>query len=270
MNQKLPDLNWQRQTELFPEFENIMRNFKIIVEYDGSAYCGWQRQNNGVSIQQILEEAIGLITGWETKLIGSGRTDAGVHAINQAASFRSKTLLPAEKLLRGINSVLPPDIAVKSLEEVNINFHAQRDVKSKVYVYRICNRNLRPALGRNYFWFIRHPLDINSMREAAAMLIGTHDFSCFCATGTDVTDRVRTIIDIRIEAVNDGIVEITLEAQGFLKYMVRNIVGTLVEIGRNKRHPEEIKKIIDSRDRKNAGMTAPACGLFLKEVKYSR
>jgi len=249
--------------------EIIMRNFKIIVEYDGAAYCGWQRQNNGVSIQQILEEAIGLITGAETKLIGSGRTDAGVHAINQVANFRSKTLLPAEKLFRGINSVLPPDIVVKSLEEVNTNFHAQRDVKSKVYVYRIYNKSLRSAFGRNYFWFVRHPLDVNKMRQAAEMLIGTNDFSCFCATGTDVTDRIRTIIDVKIEETNDGMIEIALEAKGFLKYMARIIVGTLVEIGRNKRLPQEMKRIIDSRDRNNAGMTAPACGLFLKEVKYN-
>jgi tRNA pseudouridine38-40 synthase len=245
-----------------------MRNFKIIVEYDGANYCGWQRQHNGVSIQQVLEEAIELITGGKTTLIGSGRTDAGVHAINQVANFKSKTLLPGEKLFRGINSVLPQDIVIKELKEVHLDFHAQRDVKSKVYIYRICNKSLRPVLGRNYYWFIRFPLDLEKMRQAARYLPGTQDFSCFCAAGTEVKDRVRTITGITISARSAGLIEINVESRGFLKYMVRNIVGTLVEVGRGKRSPEAMKEIISSQDRSIAGVTAPACGLFLKEVKY--
>jgi tRNA pseudouridine38-40 synthase len=245
-----------------------MRNFKIIVEYNGAAYVGWQRQHNGVSIQQLLEEAVGRITSGKITLIGSGRTDAGVHAINQVANFKSLTRLPAEKIFRGVNSVLPPDIVVKKLEEVSIDFHAQHDVKSKVYVYRICNQSLRPVLGREYFWFIRFPLDLEKMKQAAQNLLGTHDFSCFCATGTDVKDRVRTLTNIVIETGRDGLIEITVEARGFLKYMVRNIVGTLVEVARGKRQPAEMREIIDSRDRNIAGATAPACGLFLKEVRY--
>jgi tRNA pseudouridine38-40 synthase len=245
-----------------------MRNFKLIVEYDGAAYCGWQRQKNGVSIQQILDEAIALIVCEKVTLIGSGRTDAGVHAINQVANFKSFTLLPAEKIFRGVNSVLPQDIVVKSLEEVSVDFHAQRDVQSKIYVYRICNKGLRPVLGRNYFWFIRFPLNLEMMKKAAQYLIGTHDFSCFCATGTAVKDRVRTIIGIDIQAGADGLIEITVEARGFLKYMVRNIVGTLTEVARGKRNPQDMKEIIASRNRNIAGVTAPACGLFLKEVKY--
>jgi Pseudouridylate synthase len=128
-----------------------MRNFKMIVEYDGTAYCGWQRQKNGTSIQQVLEEAIKLITGQKVAVIGSGRTDAGVHALNQVASFKCSTSLPVINIYRGMNSVLPPDIVVKEMEEVEGSFHAQRDVKSKVYVYKICNQRLRPALGRNFF-----------------------------------------------------------------------------------------------------------------------
>lgn len=245
-----------------------MRNFKMIVEYDGTAYCGWQRQENGLTIQQVLEEAIQLITGEKVTVIGSGRTDAGVHALNQVAHFKSNSRLPVNNIYRGMNSVLPPDIVVKELEEVTDDFHAQHDVKSKVYVYKICNQRLRPVLGRNYFWFIRFPLDLEVMRKAAQFLIGTHDFSCFCATGTHVKDRVRTIIDIEIKTCDDGLIEIKLESHGFLKYMVRNIIGTLVEVGRGKRKPEEMKVIIESRNRKIAGVTAPACGLFLKEVKY--
>lgn len=245
-----------------------MRNFKMIVEYDGTAYCGWQRQENGLTIQQVLEEAIQLITSEKVTVIGSGRTDAGVHALNQVAHFKSSSRLPVNNIYRGMNSVLPPDIVVKELEEVTDDFHAQHDVKSKVYVYKICNQRLRPVLGRNYFWFIRFPLDLEVMRKAAQFLIGTHDFSCFCATGTHVKDRVRTIIDIEIKICDDGLIEIKLESHGFLKYMVRNIIGTLVEVGRGKRNPEEMKIIIESRNRKIAGVTAPACGLFLKEVKY--
>jgi tRNA pseudouridine38-40 synthase len=245
-----------------------MRNFKMTVEYDGSAYCGWQRQKNGTSIQQVLEDAIKKITGQKVAVIGSGRTDAGVHALNQVASFKCSTSLPLNNIYRGMNSVLPPDIVVKEMEEVAGDFHAQRDVKSKVYVYKICNQRLRPALGRNFFWFIRFPLNLALMREASRYLIDTHDFSCFCATGTDVKNRVRMIIDIEIKTCEDGIIEIKVEARGFLKYMVRNIIGTLVEVGRSKRKPEEMKVIIESRNRKIAGATAPAYGLFLKEVKY--
>ncbi|HRV26718.1 MAG TPA: tRNA pseudouridine(38-40) synthase TruA, partial [Smithellaceae bacterium] len=239
-----------------------MRNFKIVVEYDGSAYRGWQRQKNGLSIQQVLEEAIKKITGQKVSVIGSGRTDAGVHALNQVASFRCVTKLPVNSIYRGVNSVLPEDIVVKEMEEVPFEFHAQRDVKSKIYVYKICNQKLRPALGRNYSWFVRFDLDLPKMRQAAKYLLGTHDFSCFCATGTDVQDRVRTIMNIEIKKVAQGNIEIILEAKGFLKYMVRNIIGTLVEVGRGKRLPEEMKKIIASRDRKIAGATAPAHGLF--------
>jgi len=247
---------------------NNIRNFKMVVEYDGSAYRGWQRQKNDLSIQQVLEEAIKKITGQKVSVIGSGRTDAGVHALNQVASFRCATKLPVNSIYRGVNSVLPEDIVVKEMEEVPFEFHAQRDVKSKIYVYKICNQKLRPALGRNYSWFVRFDLDLAKMRQAAKALIGTHDFSCFCATGTDVQDRVRTIKNIEIKNGQEGNIEIIVEAKGFLKYMVRNIIGTLVEVGRGKREPEEMKKIIDSRDRKIAGATAPAHGLFLMEVIY--
>lgn len=245
-----------------------MRNFKMVVEYDGTAYCGWQRQKNGISIQQVLEEKIRLLTCENVKVIGSGRTDAGVHALNQVAGFRSSTLLPAEILCRGINGLLPSDIVVKELEEVPAEFHPQYDARGKIYIYKICNRRLRPALGRNYLWFIQHPLDLTAMRQAAEYLIGRYDFSCFCATGSSVKDRTRTVNGVNITADEDGLLEITIEAQGFLRYMVRNIVGTLVEIGRGKREPAEMKEIIDSRNRNIAGITAPACGLYLKEVKY--
>lgn len=245
-----------------------MRNFKMTVEYDGSGYCGWQRQDNGMSIQQVLEESIEKITGQKVSVIGSGRTDAGVHAYNQVGSFKCSTKLPVNKIFMGVNSTLPPDIVVKNLEEMPDNFHALRDVKSKIYVYKIYNQKIRPALGRKYFWHVRYSLDVLQMKKAAKYLLGTHDFSCFCATGSDVKDRVRTVVNIEIKTLTDGLIEITVESYGFLKYMVRNIIGTLVEVGRGKREPQEMKLIIESKNRNIAGATAPAYGLFLKEVKY--
>jgi len=245
-----------------------MRNLKMLLEYDGTAYCGWQRQRNGISIQQVLEESVCRIIHEKVSIIASGRTDAGVHAVNQVASFKVESLLPIDKIFLGVNSVLPADIVLRDLQEADPDFNALKDAKGKVYLYRIKNQRLRPVLGRQYFWFIRFPLDIERMRKAASYLTGRHDFSCFCATGCDVKDRVRTLRDIAIDLRDHGMLEITVESSGFLRHMVRNIVGTLVDAGRDKLSPDDIPDIIASRDRKKAGIAAPACGLFLKEVKY--
>ncbi len=247
---------------------NAMRNFKIIMEYDGAAYCGWQRQDNGISIQEVLEKIIGMLTGEKIVVSGSGRTDAGVHALNQVANFRSKTRLPADVLYRGINGLLPDDIVVKELVEVAPEFHARHDAVGKIYLYRIYNSKTRKALGRKCFWHIKYPLNMDKMKKAAQYLLGRHDFSCFCGTGSRVKDKVRTITKITLSRDKEGMLEIIVAAEGFLRYMVRNIVGTLVEVGRGKYEPEEILKIIASCDRKCAGETAPAHGLFLLEVKY--
>ncbi len=245
-----------------------MRTLKMFLEYDGTAYCGWQRQKNGISIQQILEESVRRIIHEDVSIIASGRTDAGVHALNQVASLKVESLLPIGKIFLGVNSVLPADIVLKDLQEADPDFNALKDAKGKVYIYRIRNQRLRPVLGRQYYWFIRFPLDIDRMREAASALTGRHDFSCFCATGCDIKDRVRTLCDIAIDRRDHGMLEITVESSGFLRHMVRNIVGTLVDAGRGKLEPDDMPDIIASRDRKKAGIAAPACGLFLKEVKY--
>jgi tRNA pseudouridine38-40 synthase len=245
-----------------------MRNFKMIIEYDGAAYCGWQRQLNGVSIQQILEEAVARIIGEQVSIIASGRTDAGVHALHQVASFKAQSTLSANKIFLGVNSVLPVDIVVKDLQEAPPDFNALKDAKGKVYLYRIRNQRLRPVLGRQYYWFVRYPLNVERMRVAASCLIGEHDFSCFCATGCDIKDRVRTLSRVDIAEREHGMLEITVESGGFLRHMVRNIVGTLIDIGRGKLTPADVPEIIASCDRKKAGTAAPACGLFLKEVKY--
>jgi tRNA pseudouridine38-40 synthase len=245
-----------------------MRNIQLIVEYDGTAYCGWQRQQNGLSIQQLLEESIGRMTGVESRVIGSGRTDAGVHAIGQVAHFHTISPLGERNLLMGINSILPPDIVVRSLREVDLSFHARFDVKSKVYLYRICNRPVRSALERCYGWFVWEPLDLRKIDGALDLFRGRHDFSSFCSSHTDSPDHIRTVLDIGVVKDEIDIIHISLEADGFLRYMVRTIVGALVDIGRGKLTREEVAEILAAKDRRKAGLTAPPQGLFLKEVRY--
>jgi tRNA pseudouridine38-40 synthase len=245
-----------------------MRNLRLIVEYDGTAYCGWQRQENGLSIQQVLEESIGRMTGEESRVIGSGRTDAGVHALGQVAHFHTASRLGERNFLMGINSLLPADIAVREVREVNPSFHARFDVKSKVYIYRICNRSVRPVLERRYAWFVREPLDLGKIEGVLNLFRGTHDFTSFCSTHTDGPDHVRTILDIAVGKDDQGIIQFSLEADGFLRYMARTIVGALVDVGRGRRSREDVAGILAAKDRRKAGLTAPPQGLFLKEVIY--
>ena len=240
----------------------------MILEYDGTAYHGWQRQINGLSIQQILEEKIAVMTGEAVKVIGSGRTDAGVHALGQVAHFKTASTIPDINFLRGINSLIPNDIVVKDLQEVDPSFHARYDVKSKIYLYQIVNGSVRPVLNRQYAWFVPGLLNLERIHEAARTFEGTHDFSSFCSTHSDALDHIRTVMDIRIEAESHGLIKIVMEANGFLRYMVRGIVGTLVEVGKGKRLLSELQDIMDAKDRRYGGMTAPPQGLFLKEVRY--
>ena len=245
-----------------------MRNIKIIVEYDGTYYHGWQRQPNDITIQQVLEEKIGTITQEKVTLISSGRTDAGVHAVNQVANFRTESTINTENLLRAINSLLPADIVVKELLDVDETFHARYDAKSKSYFYQIYNSSIRTALYRNYSWHVFYPLDVSAMREALSLLIGTHDFSSFCGADDDAANHVRTVMTADIEQRKDHLIVISLNANGFLRYMVRNVVGTLVDVGRGKITVADFSHIMDAQDRTKAGMTAPPHGLFLKEVWY--
>lgn len=251
-----------------PSGRHAMRNVKIVLEYEGTSYHGWQRQKNGASIQQILEEKAAVITGEGVKVIGSGRTDAGVHALGQVANFRTASSIDTKKLKDGINSLLPRDIVIRSLTEADPSFHARKDAVSKIYMYQICNRPVRPAINRNFVWAVYKPLDIGGMRQAASMLKGRHDFTSFSTVHTDVEEFTRTIMAIGMETGNDGMIRLYVEADGFLRYMVRTIVGTLVEVGKGKRSPADMGSILKAQDRKQAGMTAPAQGLFLKEVKY--
>lgn len=246
-----------------------MRNIRMTLEYDGTAYAGWQRQKNGLSIQQVLEEKIAVMTGEAVKVAGSGRTDAGVHALAQVASFRTATAIPARNLLLGLNSLLPADIAVIELDEAPEAFHARHSATGKVYLYRILNRPVRSPLHRHFAWEIFQPLDVPAMAAAAAHLRGTHDFTSFSTVHSDAPHRVRTIREISVVRSERGFVDVTVEADGFLRYMVRIIAGTLAEVGRGRRSPGDIPAALAAMDRDAAGMTAPARGLFLKEVRYA-
>ncbi len=245
-----------------------MRNIRLTLEYDGTSYCGWQRQKNGLSIQQVVEESIGRITGEKVRLIGSGRTDRGVHALGQVANFHTDSSLKERGLLLGINSVLPEDIVVRTLDEVEPDFHASFSAKSKIYLYRICNRSVRPAIERRYSWFLWQPLCVEAMRESAALFLGSHDFSSFCSTHADGSNRVRTVLSLKIEKDCREFVKIFIEADGFLRYMVRTIVGLLADVGLGKCTKEKVREIIEAKNRPSAGLTAPPQGLFLLQVKY--
>lgn len=245
-----------------------MRTIKMILEYDGTGYHGWQRQDDRITLQQVVEECIGTITQEDVRVIASGRTDAGVHAINQVAHFKTSSNIMLRNLQSGINSLLPSDVVIKELVETDETFHARYDAKSKVYLYQIVNKPTRSALYRNYAWFIREIIDIGRMKEAARFIIGTYDYSSFCAANCGMKSHMRTVKNINMEMNDRGMIKITIEANGFLKYMVRNIVGTLVDVGRGKISPSELMVILEAKDRRRAGRTAPACGLFLKEVKY--
>jgi tRNA pseudouridine38-40 synthase len=245
-----------------------MSNFKITIEYDGSAYHGWQRQASERTIQGEIENALKTMTGNGITVTGSGRTDAGVHALNQTANFRCTTSLTPEVFLKGLNSLLPEDIVITSCKIVPEEFHARYDVKSKVYHYRILNRSLPAAISRQYAWHIRKKLNLNAMQEALRCIIGRHDFKAFEGSGSPRISTVRCIIDADLVKTDNDYLVLKIEGDGFLKFMVRNIVGTLVDVGFDKITPHDFKQILISKDRNLAGITAPAHGLFLMEVKY--
>ncbi len=245
-----------------------MRNIKLVIEYKGTHYLGWQVQPKGPTVQGVIEEKLALITGEAVYLIGSGRTDSGVHAFGQVANFKTKNQLNVHSIQRALNSLLPPDIVIQRAEEVEEGFHARKQSKSKVYEYRILNRNLRSAFHHKYAWHLPQNLDLEEMREAARILIGEHDFSSFRSVGSPTRTAIRRVIRAEWKKGREGLIRFEIEANGFLKQMVRALVGTLVEVGKGKIDSEEFHKILESKDRKMAGPTAPAHGLFLKEVKY--
>ncbi len=245
-----------------------MRNIKLLIEYDGTNYLGWQVQPNGPTIQGILEEKLGLLTGEKIMLFGSGRTDSGVHAICQVAHFKTGSSMDTHRMQRALNSLLPPDIVIQKMEEVEESFHARRHSKSKVYEYRILNRSLRSPFHHSYAWHIPQRLDFKEMEKATQYLIGEHDFSSFRSVGSPTRTTVRKVTRAEWKRGRSGLVRFEIEANGFLKQMVRAIIGTLVEVGKGKMGAVEFRRILESKERSKAGPTAPAHGLFLKEVKY--
>ena len=243
-------------------------NFKLIIEYDGSRYHGWQRQKEDRSIQGEIEKALKTITARSVTLIGSGRTDAGVHAQGQVANFECETRLEPAAMANALNSLLEDDIVIKDCEAVSSSFHARYDAKSKVYHYQILNRPVPAAIGRQYSWFIRKALNQEAMRAAMALIVGSHDFKAFEGTGSARQHTTRHIYSAELSEQDDGLLVFKIEADGFLRYMVRNIVGTLVDVGLEKLTLHDFKRILDSQDRSQAGVTAPAQGLTLIKVNY--
>ena len=245
-----------------------MRNIKLIIEYDGTNYQGWQVQPGDPTVQGTLEEKLSRLTGERIHLFGSGRTDSGVHALGQVAHFKTQSQMDTHTIQRALNSLLPSDIMIQKVEEVGEGFHARKHSKSKVYEYRILNRKLRSVFHQGYIWHVPQKLNLAEMKKATQSLIGEHDFSAFRTVGSPTRTAVRRVIRAEWKKGRGGLIRFEIEANGFLKQMVRSIVGTLVEIGKGKKKASDLRKVLNSKDRKEAGPTAPAQGLFLKEVKY--
>lgn len=258
-----------------------MGNYKMIVQYDGTRLNGWQRQGNtGNTVQGKLEQVLGKMAGHPVEVRGAGRTDAGVHAAAQVADFALEEQYACGYLLAYMNAWLPRDIAVQSVEPAPPEFHSRLNAKKKVYEYRIWNDPVRPVFYREYQWYIPcgrqfqdgkiselPPLDLTAMERAAADYVGTHDFSSFCTKKQTKKSPVRTVYSVNL-AQNGPEIRITFCGNGFLYNMVRIMTGTLVEIGEGRRPKDDIPRILAERSRKAAGMTAPACGLTLKEIIY--
>ena len=254
-----------------------MRQIRLSLQYDGTDYSGWQIQKNGTTIQGLLEDAIFSVTDVRSRVTGAGRTDAGVHALEQIAIFETASTLSPDVLLQALNANLPRDIRVTDSEECPENFHPRYRAKSKRYSYIISSKVGSLFLNR-YSWQLGFQLNIKAMREASEYLIGKHDFSSFQASGCSAKHPVRELTGITISdlpsiefitfRIDAPIIKISIEGSAFLRHMVRNIVGTLVNIGKGKYPPEKIKEILGSKDRRNAGPTAPACGLFLGKITY--
>ncbi len=244
-----------------------MRKLKLTLEYDGTGYSGWQVQENADTIQERVETALSSILREKVRVHGAGRTDAGVHALGQVAHFETLSALPAENIRRGANSHLPPDIAILEAEEAAPDFHARYSAVSKVYRYRILVRNTRSPLARHRALRVAPPLDRERMRAAAGLLTGRHDFAAFAASGSTVKDTVRTLERIDITGGGESC-DLEFEADGFLYRMVRNITGTLLEVGKGKLTAAAVAEILASKERKSAGPTAPASGLYLVRVCY--
>ena len=244
-----------------------MRRIKLTIAYDGTNYCGWQVQPNGITIEEVLNKALKKLTGEDILVIGASRTDSGVHAMGNVAVFDTETTIPPEKIAVALNQRLPEDIVIVKSEEVAADFHPRYCDCSKTYEYHILNSRVPVPTKRLSNYFVSYVLDIEKMRKAASYLVGEHDFVSFCNVRTDVESTVRTITALDI-LTNGNEITIRITGNGFLYNMVRIIVGTLIRVGRGFYEPEKVKEILEAKDRKAAGVTAPAHGLMLVEIKY--
>ncbi len=245
-----------------------MRNFKITIQYEGSRYQGWQRQENTENtLQGKFESLLTKLAGAPVEIAASGRTDAGVHAYGQVANFRMDTALAPQELMAKINRYLPEDVAVVACEEADARFHARLHAKKKVYRYRVLNSAVPHVFDRRFVYQVAEPLDVEAMRAAASLLIGTHDFKSFTSAKKGKKSTVRTVESIAIARVGDE-VRFLFAGDGFLFHMVRIMVGTLLEVGLSRRDASDMGRILAACDRKQAGFLAPACGLALMEVFY--
>jgi tRNA pseudouridine38-40 synthase len=244
-----------------------MRTIKLTIEYDGTAYCGWQLQPNGLTIQEVMEGALAKVLGVPTRLRASGRTDAGVHARGMVAAFTTESAIPLTAFSDGLNSLLPPDIAVRDAEEAEPGFNPRADATGKHYRYTIRLGARRSPLARLYAWHLRGELDLESMRSAAAHFVGEHDFAAFRTAGCAARTTIRNMESIDVNHHGDYII-IDVRGSGFLRNMVRMMVGTLVAVGKGKMAPEAVARLLNSEKGISAGATAPSHGLCLMEVFY--
>ena len=247
----------------------MSRTFRLTIAYDGTEFIGWQRQATGTSVQGLLEDAFSELDGRPVAVTGAGRTDAGVHARGQVAMAALDRDIDVAAVVRAINNRLPPTVRILDASLAPDGFHARFDARLKTYRYRIWNADVMSPFERSYAWHVPMPLDIAAMNDAAAMLSGTHDFAAFQGTGSDTQTTVRTVLRSSVEREPGApLVVYDAAGEGFLRHMVRNVVGTLVEIGRGRYRPAWIGEVLASRNRTAAGPTAPAHGLFLMEVSY--
>jgi tRNA pseudouridine38-40 synthase len=244
------------------------RKIKLTLAYDGTRYHGWQFQKNGLTIQEVLEDKLRVLTQEPVRVFASGRTDAGVHALGQVCHLETRSLLRPEELERGLNGLLPDDIHIVRAEGVPPGFHARYDARSKVYEYRILNRPEPDVFLRRTTWHVSRPLDLEAVEQGLARIRGEHDFSSFRSAGSGNRNPVRRVLRAELLEHEPGRVSLVFEANGFLRHMVRNLVGTLVDVGTGKVSPADFEEILEAGDRGRAGVKAPAQGLFLMEVRY--
>lgn len=245
-----------------------MRNIKLLIEYDGTNYHGWQRQPGLLTIQQIIEDAIERITGNKTPLLGSGRTDAGVHALGQVANFKTDSNIELNNIDKALNSMLPDDIVILKAEEADLDFHSQYDSLNKTYIYKILNRTNPSALNQKRVWHIPYKLNVRAMQNASTNLVGEHDFCVFSKTGSGVKTTVRKVLGAEFAIMDNDLIEFHIQATGFLKGMVRLIVGTLANIGKEKITETEFEQIIKTGNKHKFIKSAPSHGLYLAKVNY--